>query len=100
MIGSASCKSRWDAYEASATADYRIAGKAYREPTPSLRDVIDAKAADQLLESERETVSLCVSGVGKPVGWFSCGQAKARRSDLRGILRGGSNQQENCQDAD
>ena len=59
MIGSGLCKARWDAYESSTAADFRLAGAPILEVAPSLRDVIDAQTADQLLESEAEKVPLC-----------------------------------------
>ena len=59
MIGSGICKVRWEAYEGSTAADYRLAGVPLRAPAPILRDAIDAQIADQLLESEREVVALC-----------------------------------------
>lgn len=59
VIASGLCKARWEAYESSTAADFRVAGAPIQEVAPGLRNGIDALAADQLLETEAEPVPLC-----------------------------------------
>ncbi len=47
------------------------------------------------LSQRREAMSLCVSGVGEPVGWLAGRQAKPGGTDLSGTPRSQREKQEN-----